>query len=68
MTITTPSILINKHAKATRFASLFPVMADKMGVIVVPMFWPKMIGIAVAYGIGAESASACNIPTDAEDD
>ena len=43
-------------------------MDDRIGVIVVPIFCPRIIGIAVENGIAPVVASACRIPTEADDD
>ncbi len=52
---------------AVRFAFLEAPMQESNAVMQVPIFWPRMIGIAMLYVIPPVSESACRMPTEAEE-
>ena len=46
---------------------MFPLIDDKIGVMVVPIFCPKIMGSAVETGMAPVSDIACKIPIDADE-
>lgn len=65
--IIAPQILNNKCIKATRFAFIEALKQAKIEVEHVPMFCPKIIGIAELYVISPVVANACNKPIVADE-
>ena len=65
---TVPIILNNRWITVVRFAFTFIPIDAKTAVIHVPMFCPNKTNTALESGIIPVDASACKIPTDAEDD
>ena len=60
---------MERHENATRLAFIFPLIAEIIGVIVVPMFIPKRSGNATEKVILIpDTASAISTPTDADED
>ena len=53
---------------AVLFDSVLAFKDDIIGVMVVPIFCPKITGIAVEKGMLQVNANACKTPTDAEED
>ena len=63
-----PKILNIRWITVVRFALTFIPIDAKTAVIQVPMFCPNKMYTALESGTIPVAASACRIPTDADDD
>ena len=63
-----PMMLKDRWTTDTRFAELFILMQESIAVMQVPIFCPVIMGIAAPKDIVPVSATACRMPTEAEED
>ena len=63
-----PMTLKYRWMRAARRAFLLAPTEESMAVTVVPMFWPRMMGMAEPKVTAPVEARACRIPTEAEED
>ena len=66
--MTVPMRLKYRWTKAVRRAFLLAPAAEMTAVVVVPMFWPMMIGTAAEKLTAPVADSTCKTPTAAEED